>query len=521
MAKKDKIEETEKKVVTKYDRKMERRAREKAQEKKEKKLTAIGGMVLLLVVVALVLIAPINTYMTIHNSYIEVAGEKITKVEYDYNYNIVKNNYINTYGNYLSYFGLDVSQDFSTQMYSDTLTWADYFDQLTVDNLKRSKALKQDAEKNSFVHDTLEEEYQEFMEDVTQAASDEGMKTTEYLKGLFGPYATASRIEDYVKEGLVVSAYNDKITKDNAPSEEEITSYYEENKDEYDSVDYKQVIVKAELPTEPTELADPVEEGSETDEDAAYTPSEAEIEKAMELALAQAEEAQETVADDGELQENVRRVNADVIIKDWLFAEERKASDTVVLRDDDYHQYYVLSFEKRYRDESATANVRVIALSGDGQAALEQWNQKGGTEDAFIQLGKEIGITDYENDGLFENVSKNSLGEVFDEWIFAEGRKSGDAGVVEYDENTQYLLYYVGEGAPLWHSEIESTITNDRVTEYIEGLTETIVVNDSKGKLNYLKVEAEQKASEEAAAQESETVSEEEGNAETEEESAE
>lgn len=493
MSKKEKevkIEETEKKVVTKYDQKKKRREEEKAKEKKEQKLTAFGGIAVLLVIVAIILYAPINTALTLNKEYIQVAGEKITKVEYDYNYNIVKNNYINTYGSYLSYFGLDTSKDFSDQMYSDTLTWADYFDQLAVDTISRTKALKLDAQAKGFVHDKEEEEYKEFVENITTAAADSGEKVDSYLKNLFGPYATKKRIEPYVREGLVVAAYNDKLMADNKPTDAEVETFYQENKADYDSVDYKQTLVKAELPTEPTDLADEEVE-YDPESGVAYTPSDAEKEKAMEDTKPQAEEAEKTVVSDGEEFTGKRRADVDFFIKEWLFDEARKAGDTTVIADTDYNQYYVLAFEKRYREESSTANVRVLAVQGEAQPILDQWNEKGATEDVFIELSRQYNVADYENDGLFENIAKNSLGDVFDEWIFAEGRKAGEAGVVVYDEETQYLIYYVGDGDALYKAEITEKMTNDRVSEYITALKDEIVVNDAKGNLNYLKLEAE------------------------------
>ena len=65
------------------------------------------------------------------------------------------------------------------------------------------------------------------------------------------------RIEEYVKNDMVMNAYYQKLQEDNAPSDDEIQSYYEENKATYDSVDYRLTTIEADLPTEPTELADP------------------------------------------------------------------------------------------------------------------------------------------------------------------------------------------------------------------------------------------------------------------------
>ena len=86
-----------------------------------------------------------------------INGEEVNKVEFDYVYNTSKNNYITQYGSYLSYFGLDTSKDLSTQMYSETLTWQDYFEQNAVESLKQNKALMAEAKAAGFTYDTTDE----------------------------------------------------------------------------------------------------------------------------------------------------------------------------------------------------------------------------------------------------------------------------------------------------------------------------------------------------------------------------
>ena len=71
--------------------------------------------------------------------------------------------------------------------------------------------------------------------------------------------------------------------------------------------------INAELPTEPTELADPVDEtqkaedGAEGEEEKAYEPSEAEVAAAMAEAKVKADEAVKTSAKVGELRENATK----------------------------------------------------------------------------------------------------------------------------------------------------------------------------------------------------------------------
>ena len=302
MSKNEKVtenkEQTEQKVMTKYDRKVQKRKEEKEKEKKEERISMAIGIVVLVALVCLVASFPIRTYLATHETYVVVNGEAVNKVEFDYQYNLTKNNYITQYGSYLTYFGLDNSKDLSTQMYSDTLSWQDYFEQMAVENLKQSKAMKAAADAEGFTYDTTDE-YNTFKETIKTSAASAGISEKEYVRSIYGAYATMSRIEQYVKNDMVMNAYYEKLQEDNAPSDDEIQSYYEENKATYDSVDYRLTTIEADLPTEPTELADPVEETASTDtaadgtaaadttQDTAYQPSDAEIAKAMEDAKVQ------------------------------------------------------------------------------------------------------------------------------------------------------------------------------------------------------------------------------------------
>ena len=244
---KEQKEQTEQKVMTKYDRKVQKRKEEKEKEKKEERISTTVGIVFLVALVCLVASFPIRTYLATHETYVVINGEKVNKVEFDYVYNTSKNNYITQYGSYLSYFGLDTSKDLSTQMYSDTLTWQDYFEQNAVESLKQNKALMAEAKAAGFTYDTTDE-YNTFKETIKTSAAAAGVSDKEYVRSIYGSYATMGRIEGYVKNDMVMNAYYQKLQEDNAPSDDEIQSYYEENKATYDSVDYRLTTIEADLP---------------------------------------------------------------------------------------------------------------------------------------------------------------------------------------------------------------------------------------------------------------------------------
>ena len=513
---KEQKEQTEQKVMTKYDRKVQKRKEEKEKEKKEERISTTVGIVFLVALVCLVASFPIRTYLATHETYVVINGEEVNKVEFDYVYNTSKNNYITQYGSYLSYFGLDTSKDLSTQMYSETLTWKDYFEQNAVESLKQNKALMAEAKAAGFTYDTTDE-YNTFKETIKTSAAAAGVSDKEYVRSIYGSYATMGRIEEYVKNDMVMNAYYQKLQEDNAPSDDEVQSYYEENKATYDSVDYRLTTIEADLPNEPTELADPVEEtaadttgstdgtaATDSTQDTAYQPSDAEIAKAMEDAKVLADDAEQTVAKDGEAHENEKKSSVNYLISDWLFDDARKAGDTTVITNDNSHCYYVVAFEKRYLDETPSADVRVIIPTEDktGEEILEEWKNGAATEDSFAELCKKYtqDTSAVENGGLFEQVTKTGMTEELSNWIFDSSRQAGDTVAITVSD-TSYVLYYIGQDQPEWKINIKNTLVSDTMSQHMQDITADVTVEDPKGKLNYLKVQAE-----ESAAAETETA---------------
>ena len=503
--KKQESMESQEKVVTRYDLKMQKRAEQKKKEEREKKITTIVGILLVAGLVCLVASFPIRNWVTVYGTYITVGDEKVSRVEFDYNYNLVLNSYLSQNYYLLSLLGLDLSGDLSRQMFSDTLTWKDFFEEMTVNNLRRTKALKKELEAAGFTYD-LDEEYAEYRQMLQDQASDAGMKVNDYVKEMYGTYATLSRIQDYVKESLITTAYYNHVRDEKMPSDQEITDYYEENKDNYDSVDYRLTTVNAELPTEPTDLADPVEEtegtegtSPESQEETEYEPSEAEIEFAMKQAKAEADKAEKTVLTEGEFYENMLRSSVSSNLREWLFDSARTSGDTTVIEDTTNNRYYVLAFVDRYLDQSPSADLRIILTkNGNAQAILDEWKAGAATEESFAALADQYNDPSYAGfeGGLVEAQIPSGLPEELKNWINDKSRSAGDAAAITLEDNeTDYVVYYKGQNDPQWKLNIRLTLLDDIImVDYIDEILQNVEVKDPKGRLNYLIVRAQEEA---------------------------
>jgi len=373
------------KVMTKYDLKMERRRKEREKEERARKRMKIGSIVVLLGI-AVLIVGSVGTGIyrkqkVFHGTYVKVGGYGLTQLEYDYYFNSASNNYISNYSYLLSYMGLDPSLDYNDQIYSGEMTWKDFFDQLAVSQIQEVKALKDDAAKNGFTFDEAAE-YQTFKEDFAQAAESAGVSKAQYYKNLYGDYATEKNVAPFVKDTLLASAYYEKITEDNAPSQEEIDAYYEENKIDYDTVDYRSFTF---------ESADITEESEEADRTAAveeFKKSAEEFKERLEagedfntLCIEYAAD-DETKADyqdeetDYSLEEGVNYSSAYYVYSEWLFDEARTEGEITVVPDEANGRCYVLRFEGRNKDtetvNESISNTLSNQAAGEYVAALTE-----------------------------------------------------------------------------------------------------------------------------------------------------
>ena len=498
--------ETQEPVITRYDLKMQRRKEQKRKEQRDKRIARVVGILVLTGLACWLISFPIRSWLTVHGTYVVVADEKVSRVEFDYNYYTVLNNYMSTNGYLLSLMGLDLSGDLSAQMYSDTLTWQDYFEEMAVNNLMTGIAMRRDMEAAGFTYDESAE-YESFVAVLEQAAKETGVSLKEYVKDFYGPYATLDRVEGYIRENLKTSAYLEAVAKDRAPSDADIQAYYEENKNSYDRVDYHMIQVDAQLPTEPTELADPVEETDETasddGEESVYEPSQAEIDAAMAIAKEEAEALLDTVATEGEVYTNWAITSLNSYIRDWLSDSERQKGDTAVIENPYSHCYYAVSFDNRYINPEISINVRaVLTEDGNGQEILDEWAAGVATEDSFAALADRYNNPMYINaeGGLIEGIDAKALEEELADWLTDGTRAYGDTTVITTSDSAMtYVFYYIGAGDPVWKVDINDILINDIKTKYVSSLTEGLTVSDPHHHLHYLEVRAQEEAAAAAA----------------------
>ena len=392
------------KKMTKYDLKMQRRQEEEKKAKKEKTIIKTGCILAVIICVCIAAWKFYDNYQEKHGPYITVGDHEIQKAEFDYYYYSSLNSFASTYGSYLSYFGLDTSKPLDQQQYSDTMTWDDYFQQQAVNQLKNVYALTDEANEKGFEYDATSD-YDDMVSSIQSYAEQQGVSEDEYCKSVFGSDATLEGIKPYVEMSGLASAYYNDVQDNIEVTDDEINTYYDENKDNYDSVDYRVCKIEADMPEEETEAETEAqtETVAESSSETAVTESQTETESetmsaeeseaaakaeeeakaaAMAEAKAKADDMLSKITDEASFEKvygdyatdaTTDSLNTDkkkssispTDVANWLFDADRQAGDTTVIEDTANNAYYVVYFKDRYLDHTKTVDVRHILISAD------------------------------------------------------------------------------------------------------------------------------------------------------------
>lgn len=480
-------------VVTKYDKKMEKRKKEQEKDKKNKTRNKIIIAAIIAICILGVGMVFFTKYQAVNGTYIKINDEKVSKVEFDYYYHVVINNYQTMYGAYMGYMGLDITGDLYAQEYSEDMSWGDYFEEMAIDYMKESKALANDAKINNFTYD-VEAEYAKFEKNFTEAATKAGMSVGKYCKAMYGDYATMENIKPMIIESILYSAYYNEKNANIQPTDEEINAYYNENKNDFDFVDYRIYSIKAEYETKEGEVV----------ADEVVTKAMEEAKKNADAFIAEVESGKEfndvckefaaeddTTYDteDGSLVKGKGKDDISADYNEWLFDATRAAGDITCIEDIVNDRYYVISFEQRYLDESLSANVRfILTSSANGDTIVKEWQDGEATEDSFIALVDKYSEGDKTNGGLIENITSGSVLADIQQWIFGEERATGDVTSIVAANGNTYVLYYAGNGDEQWKVTAKGKLINKMMIEYVENLKATYTVEDVKGDIKYLEL---------------------------------
>ncbi len=447
-------------------------------------LTVIGVLLAALVLFGVLYsTGTIQRYMTA----MQVGDQKINTIEYSYYYSQIRQNYLNQYGSYLSQMGMDTT-NIDSQKYSDKLTFGEMFRKQTESQLSDTYALYSEAMKKNYkMSDDAQAKLKTTLGNLKTSAEEQ--KTTE-LALLRSVVSAPITVKDYnailTRAALASDYYNSEIAKDSY-TDEELKSYYNENTDQFDSVDYRLFQVFFESSDDKDATAKNKEAAkAKADAMLAEITDEKSFIAAAKKYATDDEKAKNTYAEDASTLKTASDLStASGTVADWYKDPARKPGDKAVLEIDT--NYTVIYFVDRYLDDYKTVNVRHILLKSDttndaeiktkAEALLQKWKDGEATEDSFAKLATENteDTGSAANGGLYENIYKGQMDTAFNDWCFNTAHKAGDTGIVKTSYG-YHLMYFSGEGEVYWKSKAESSLKTKDYSDYVDGLLKKATV---------------------------------------------
>lgn len=343
--------------------------------------------------------------------------------------------FMNYYGQYASYMGLDLSKPLDQQLYDEKTgqSWQQYFLQAALDSWQQDQALFLEAEKDGFV---LDKEYQDYLdgtyESLQETAKENKFESVEaMLQKDMGAAATFENYKYYLERYYRGNLYYNDSYKKVEVTDQEIEDYFKENEESLKS-NYGVTKDSGTVSGVQYVLIYPEGANGETIYKEKFDQA------AWDAALAKAQAMRDSWVAGGATEEDFVK-----LVKEASKADNTSGSGNIVNGLTPYFSSEVdvrhILIQPEDDTDEAWENARKKA-----QALYDSWVAGGATEEAFAALAKEY-TADSNGDkgGLYENVGKGDMVEEFDTWIFDASRKAGDHGIVKTADYGYHLMYFV------------------------------------------------------------------------------
>lgn len=513
--------------------------RQMAEQKEAKKiqLYSIAFVVVMVVLIAVAIVVGINRSIQASGVHEKktvaatVGDHQISNAELSYYYIDYVNNYANTYGNYLSLFGIDSTVALDKQMYDEEagVTWADNFISEAASSVKSIYALADDAEAEGF---TLPQEQQDQVDimsnNLDSYATIYGYSdANSFLKAQYGNGASKESYMAYYQRNLLASAYQTQHQNSLSYTPEQIREADSQDPAAYSSFSYAQyhIPVSKYLTGGTTD-----EEGNTTytaeERTAAIAAAKEAIAplcdvdtvEALDAAIAAMEINADTEAA-STVYTNQARTGINSYLSAWVTAENREPGDVTCIeipgtvKDENGEDmetitaFYVVLFTGKDENLTNLVNVRHILVGFEGEAQedgtysdevkeaaktkaeeiLNEWKSGDANEDSFAALANEKSTDNGSNanGGLYENVYPGQMVAAFNDWCFDASRKPGDTDIVETNYG-YHVMYFSSTSDQTYRDyQIVNNLRNTDMENWYQSLVENYTV--TMGDTSYMR----------------------------------
>lgn len=420
------------------------------------------------------------------NTALVVDGREITSAEIGYYFVDVINKWYDEYSAYADYYGLDTTVALNQQLCDSETneTWAQFFLDMTIDNITETYVLYSAAQDAGY---TLSEQertelnaaYDSFDDYAAQAGFSDA---DTYLQSIYGEGASLETYKAYFEVTLIAKSYYSHYSSTLLDSftTEDLRAYEGDATHGYDCYHFSSYSLSAESFTTQKDLYD-----------AATAIADPENDTVEKLNAAIAEVAKDLTGVSTVCQEykNTRYDDIDPDLQEWLRDESRVPGDITAIaitsnstitadgyeivlfqgRSDNYiplvdARHILILFQGGTIDSSTGSTTysdsEKAAAWSEAQQLLEQWKQGDATAESFGALADQYSA-DTASGGLYQKIYPGEMFEAFNDWCFADGRRSGDTTIIG-SEYGYHIIYFESECDISYRDYM---VSNDKLTK--------------------------------------------------------
>jgi len=417
-----------------------------------------------------------------------IGGVNFSAVEFDYNFLSAVNEYQNYYtqmlGDYASEYLPSTDMPLSDQVYNQQTgeTWADYFSEITINNMSGMTQIYNAAKANGYVlPDETVEALNEEIAMVKLQAEMYGFPSLEnFLKQVYGTNLNERSLRKVLQFSYTVASYSKYVNDSFTYSAAELAEYYSENADSLDTFTFRGFLVNAAYVDE-----------NDFESDVDYQKAK---EASLALARGKAAEIASIIETEDDFIEAAREYDEGLYEEaaatlahypgstlnyeafgEWMKVRSRVYGDITTEDSSTGAGTYVIFFIERNNNEYKTVEMRqlliqpqsfnpedyeegeedpdfidaVVAANIEAAELAEEvkklFIEGGATEEKLLEL-----IPEYSSDstegGFVDKISRYANDPEIDEWLFAPGRKYGDYILIETESYGYHLLFFMGFG---------------------------------------------------------------------------
>lgn len=352
--------------------------------------------------------------------------------------------FLSDYSYFLSYIGLDYTQDLSTQtctMVETEMSWEEFFLEEALFTWQRYQALYASAVEAGY---QMPEEYQKDLSELKESMEADAVKNgyesaDAMLQEEFGPGVVFDDYMYYLERYYVGNLYFSELVDKLEVTDEEIEAYFKENAETLEKngitkesglmLTLRQILIAPESSKDAN--------GNTVYTDAAWEECRKQTQEIFDQwlagektedsfsALATEKSKDSTTASSGGLLQNVSKLDMTTVDVRHILIMPVDPSE--------------FSTSETYTDEQWEA------CRKEAQDLLDQFLAGEQTEDAFGNLANTYSDDNngkVTNGGIYTDVAKGKMVTEFDEWIFDASRTEGETGLVKtvYGYHVMYFI---------------------------------------------------------------------------------